>query len=192
MGLSCGRALDLAPAPGLPRDQFSGPWLFSTADARTINSSSSTWRQVAGKLPREGREEARKKSRTLHPPCARWPGTLGSWLAGYCPWVLVWAGACYWNGVGGFMFHASPSGSPKAAHSAVPCSKRLPEPENPAGHSPERADPPPRALTDGWSGSPHPGAGGRLPMARRGRVLWCLFVPLGGACGLPSGARSRR
>ena len=26
--------------PGLPRDQFSGPWLFSTAEARTINSSS--------------------------------------------------------------------------------------------------------------------------------------------------------
>ena len=25
---------------GLPRDQFSGPWLFSTAEARTINSSS--------------------------------------------------------------------------------------------------------------------------------------------------------
>ena len=28
--------------PGLPRDQFSGPWLFSTAEARTINSSSSS------------------------------------------------------------------------------------------------------------------------------------------------------
>ena len=28
--------------PGLPRDQFSGPWLFSTAEARTINSSSPT------------------------------------------------------------------------------------------------------------------------------------------------------
>jgi hypothetical protein len=27
--------------PGLPRDQFSGPWLFSTAEARTSNSSSS-------------------------------------------------------------------------------------------------------------------------------------------------------
>ena len=23
------------------------------------------------------------------------PGALGSWLAGHCPWVLVWAGACY-------------------------------------------------------------------------------------------------
>ena len=41
-------------------------------------------------------------------------------------------------------------------------------------------------------GSPHPGAGGRLPMARCGRVLWPLFVPFGGARGLPSGARSRR
>ena len=42
------------------------------------------------------------------PPFARWPGTLGSWLAGYCLWVLVWTGACYWNGAGGFMFN-SPS-----------------------------------------------------------------------------------
>ena len=35
--------------PGLPRDQFSGPWLFSTAEARTINSSSSspTWSQLS-------------------------------------------------------------------------------------------------------------------------------------------------
>jgi len=40
-------------------------------------------------------------------------------------------------------------------------------------------------------GFPHPGAGGRLPMARRGRVLWHFFVPLGGACP-PSGAKSRR
>ena len=29
------------------------------------------------------------------PPCARWPGALGSWLAGHCLWVLVWTGACY-------------------------------------------------------------------------------------------------
>ena len=35
------------------------------------------------------------------PPCARWPGALRSWLAGHCPWVLVWTGACYWKGVGG-------------------------------------------------------------------------------------------
>ena len=23
-----------------------------------------------------------------------------------CPWVLVWAGACYWHGVGGFVFNS--------------------------------------------------------------------------------------
>ena len=44
------------------------------------------------------------------PPCARWPGgALGSWLAGYCPWVLVFTGACYWHGVGGFVFNSSSS-----------------------------------------------------------------------------------
>ena len=42
-------------------------------------------------------------------------------------------------------------------------------------------DPPPRAPTNGRPGSPHPGAGGRLPKARRGRVLWRLFVPLMGS-----------
>ena len=42
------------------------------------------------------------------PPCARWPGTPGSRLAGHFFWVLVWAGACYWHGVGGFVFN-SPS-----------------------------------------------------------------------------------
>ena len=40
------------------------------------------------------------------PPCARWPGTSGSWLAGHFPWVLVWTGACYWHGVGGFLSRA--------------------------------------------------------------------------------------
>ena len=40
-------------------------------------------------------------------PCARWPGTHGSWLACHFPWVLVWTGACYWHGVGGFMFNSS-------------------------------------------------------------------------------------
>ena len=30
-----------------------------------------------------------------------------SWLAGHFLWVLVWAGACYWHGVGGFMFNSS-------------------------------------------------------------------------------------
>ena len=34
-------------------------------------------------------------------------------MAGHFPWVLVWTGACYWHGVGGFMFN-SPS-SPRAA-----------------------------------------------------------------------------
>ena len=42
------------------------------------------------------------------PPRARWPGALGSWLAGHCLWVLVWMGACYWHGVSGFVFD-SPS-----------------------------------------------------------------------------------
>ena len=42
------------------------------------------------------------------PPCARLPGTFGSWLAGHFLWVLVWAGACYWHDVGGFMSN-SPS-----------------------------------------------------------------------------------
>ena len=45
------------------------------------------------------------------PPCARWPGTPGSWLAGHFPWVLVWTGACYWHGVGGFMFNSSRCGN---------------------------------------------------------------------------------
>ena len=43
------------------------------------------------------------------PPCARWPGTSGSWLAGHFLWVLVWTGACFWHGVGGFMFNSSSS-----------------------------------------------------------------------------------
>ena len=48
--------------------------------------------------------------RTLHrAPVGRWPGTPGSWLAGHFFWVLVWTGACYWHGVGGFMFNSSSS-----------------------------------------------------------------------------------
>ena len=47
---------------------------------------------------------------THPPPRARWPGTTKSWLAGLFPWVLVWAGACYWHGVGGSVFN-SPSSS---------------------------------------------------------------------------------
>ena len=49
-----------------------------------------------------------------HPPRARWQGTFGSWswlAGGHCLWVLVWAGACYWHGVGGFMFSSSSSPS---------------------------------------------------------------------------------
>ena len=57
-----------------------------------------------------------KRSSTLHrAPVGQ--GPVGSWLAGHCPWalgpwVLVWTGACYWHGVGGFMFNSpsSPAG----------------------------------------------------------------------------------
>ena len=42
--------------PGPPRDQFSGPWLFSTAEARTINSSSLN---TAGGFPWSGRARDR-------------------------------------------------------------------------------------------------------------------------------------
>ena len=41
-----------------------------------------------------------------------WPLALGSWLDGHRPWALVWAGACYWNGVGGFVFNSSSKPSP--------------------------------------------------------------------------------
>ena len=36
-------------------------------------------------------------------------------MAGHFPWVLVWTGACYWHGVGGFLFNSPsppPGGSP--------------------------------------------------------------------------------
>ena len=49
------------------------------------------------------------------PPCARWPGTYGSLLAGNFLWVLVWVGACYWHGMGGFVFNSSSSSSSSAA-----------------------------------------------------------------------------
>ena len=50
------------------------------------------------------------RNATWHPPpCARWPGTSASWLADHFLWVLVWTGACYWHGVGGFMFNSSSS-----------------------------------------------------------------------------------
>ena len=33
-------------------------------------------------------------------------------MAGHFLWVLVWTGACYWHGVGGFMFNSSSSPYP--------------------------------------------------------------------------------
>ena len=51
------------------------------------------------------------------PPRARWPGALGSWLAGHYPWVLVWAGACHWHGVGGFVFVFNSSSSAPSTRS---------------------------------------------------------------------------
>ena len=44
------------------------------------------------------------------------PGALGSWLACHCLWVLVWTGACYLHGVGGFVFN-----SPSSPEAKVPC-----------------------------------------------------------------------
>ena len=38
-------------------------------------------------------------------------------MAGHCSWVLVWAGACYWHGVGGFVLN-SPSSPRTAPHSS--------------------------------------------------------------------------
>ena len=56
--------------PGLPRDQFSGPWLLSTAEARTINSSSSkNWPQ----LPPNNRFFNTKKRRSPTPRGPRRP-----------------------------------------------------------------------------------------------------------------------
>ena len=56
------------------------------------------------------------------PPRACWPGasalTAGHGLWVFL-WVLIWTGACYWHGVGGFMFNSSssdqnPKENPKA------------------------------------------------------------------------------
>ena len=62
-------------------------------------------------------------------------------------WGLVWAGAGYWNGVGGNAFN-----SPWALHRAL---RRI------AGLDP---------------GSPHQGAGGRLPEALANGTAWGGFV----------------
>ena len=64
----------------------------------------------------------------LAPPTERslaWdPRVLVLVGAGHCPsWVLVWTGACYWHGVGGFMFNSSssPQGSPfRSSYFAAP------------------------------------------------------------------------
>ena len=41
-------------------------------------------------FPEDAAAQIRPHFGSMHPPpCARWPGTLGSWLAGHCPWVLV-------------------------------------------------------------------------------------------------------
>ena len=76
---------------------------------------------AAGLIIRSGVRKQRHSShiagqRELHPPpCARWPGTLGSWLAGHCLWVLVWTGACYWHGAGGLCLIHHHRGSARAA-----------------------------------------------------------------------------
>ena len=63
-----------------------------------------------------------ERRRVAHPPpCARWPGTSGSRLAGHFLWVLVWTGACYWHGVGGLMFN-SPSSERRRVAVLVPAS----------------------------------------------------------------------
>ena len=68
-------------APGLPRDQFSGPWLFSTAEARTSNSSSSPglrarwlmgrWPLVSTKSPQARRGQLPRPRRIRAPRHAR-------------------------------------------------------------------------------------------------------------------------
>ena len=54
--------------PGLPRDQFSGPWLFSTAEARTINSSS--WRTGS---PERDEKTPQNPPTPCHVPCGKRP-----------------------------------------------------------------------------------------------------------------------
>ena len=52
---------------------------------------------------------------TLHRALVGQGGPSGpDWLAtaaGHCPWSLAWTGACYWYGVGRFMFNSSLSSS---------------------------------------------------------------------------------
>ena len=83
---------------------------------------------------------------TLHPPpCARWPGTIGPWLAGHCLWVLVWTGACYRHGVGGSVFNSSSSSTWKYINKEKKKSGRTPRTPDTAStpRAPETGDPPP-------------------------------------------------
>ena len=67
-------------------------------------------RGVSNRRPIELRSSSDVVQGTLHrAPVGQGPSALGSWLAGHCPWVLVWSGACYRHGVGGFVFNSEPS-----------------------------------------------------------------------------------
>ena len=57
--------------------------------------------------------ETEREPSTVRPLAGTLGYVLGSWLTGHCPWVLVWTGACYWYGVGGFVFNSSSSGETK-------------------------------------------------------------------------------
>ena len=85
------------------------------------------------RVPRP-RAEAEGAAAWWQPPLA--PSTLyrapvgqgpsgPDWLA-TCPWVLVWTGACYWHGVGGFMFKSSSlPGGRTPGDARGQCRKRL-------------------------------------------------------------------
>ena len=106
-------------SPNTPKRHFF--WLLRHArrpkGARTRGlAPGRTQRQALGAVLWEAR--CRVQAPSTVRPLARWPGTrdphgggtrvMIGWLAGHCLWVLVWAGACYWHGVGEFMFN-SPS-----------------------------------------------------------------------------------
>ena len=44
---------------------------------------------------------------------------------GHFPWVLVWVGAYYWHGVGGFVFNSSSSGLPRTTIPAAGGAREL-------------------------------------------------------------------
>ena len=60
--------------------------------------------------PASGGEHAPWLDPRHPPPRAHGPGASAP-TAGQGLWVLVWTGACYWHGVGGFMFNSSSSSS---------------------------------------------------------------------------------